>query len=347
VVVLAGVAGPFVDRRDARSVLIGASLAQAAIAAVMALTVDSIAATIGLAALLGSGFAFAQPAEFSLVPVVAAGGDLNRANGFVETARYVGMTAGPLLGGLLAAAGSTRIALLVNAFTFVAVALAGSMLKARRPPQPAGRDGQPRAREGLTVLFGDRVLGLVVTVAFASLLLMTASATAEVFFIKQDLGASDLAYGFLFSCWMVGMVTGALVVSRRVAGASLAFVALMAIAVQSVGLALPTVWLEIGLAASAWVVGGLGHGTKNVLIRTLIQERVAAALHGRAFAAYNGLRNGAELVALALGGLLVATAGARVTLALAGAIPLSAALAGLVLYRRERAAAPAPHAASP
>jgi hypothetical protein len=60
-------------------------------------------------------------------------------------------------------------------------------------------------------------------------------------------------------------------------------------------------------------------------------------LHGRAFAAYNGLRNGAELIALAAGGLLVAAIGGRPTLALAGGIPVLAAIAGLVLYRRPRA----------
>jgi hypothetical protein len=81
------------------------------------------------------------------------------------------------------------------------------------------------------------------------------------------------------------------------------------------------------------IVGGLGHGKKNVLSRTLIQEQVPSRLHGRAFGAYNGLRDGAELIALAAGGPLVAVIGARTTLALAGAIPLLAALAGLALYR--------------
>jgi hypothetical protein len=61
---------------------------------------------------------------------------------------------------------------------------------------------------------------------------------------------------------------------------------------------------------------------------------VPGRLHGRAFAAYNGLRNGAELFALAAGGVLVATIGARATLALAGAIPVVAALVGLVLFAR-------------
>ena len=94
-----------------------------------------------------------------------------------------------------------------------------------------------------------------------------------------------------------------------------------------------------------WFIGGLGHGTKNTLVRTLIQQRVPERLHGRAFAAYNGLRNGAELIALAGGGLLVVAIGGRATLALAGGIPLLAVLVGLVLYRRPRE--PAGAAAEP
>jgi hypothetical protein len=87
-------------------------------------------------------------------------------------------------------------------------------------------------------------------------------------------------------------------------------------------------------AGAMWFIGGVGHGTKNTLARTLIQERVPDRLHGRAFAAYNAMRNGAELVALACGGLLVAAIGARTTLALAGVLSVLIALAGLALYRR-------------
>ena len=62
-------------------------------------------------------------------------------------------------------------------------------------------------------------------------------------------------------------------------------------------------------------VGGLAHGLKNVMFRSLIHERAPERLHGRAFAAYNGIRNAAELGAFAAGGVLVAAIGARGTLA--------------------------------
>ena len=335
VVVLAPVAGLIVDRREARGVLLVASLAQVAIAASMAVALDSVAAILVLAALLGIGFALAQPAEFSLVPLIGGEDRLTEINGLVETARYSGMTVGPVLGGLLAGLGGTKVAMLVNAGTFGAVALAALLLSTRREPRPPEVGAEPeRARDGVVFLFRDRTLGLVMAVVFVSLLFMTASATAEVFFIKQDLGASDAVYGLLFGAWTIGMVAGALVVARRVPTSALALAVLIAVGVQGAGLGLPTAWLAIGFGAAMWFIGGLGHGTKNVLARTLIQQRVPGRLHGRAFAAYNGLRNGAELFALAAGGVLVATIGGRATLALAGAIPVVAALAGLALFAR-------------
>jgi Na+/melibiose symporter-like transporter len=190
-----------------------------------------------------------------------------------------------------------------------------------------------RARDGIAFLVRDRVLALVIAVAFTSLLFMTASATAEVFFATDVLGAGDLGYGALMTAWTAGMVLGATALPRRVPAAAAATVALVAIAVQGAGLALPTLWLVLGFALVAYAVGGSAQGLKNVLIRTLIHERVPERLHGRAYAAYNGLRNGAELVALAGGGLLVSAVGARFTLLLAGALPVLAALAGLVARR--------------
>jgi MFS family permease len=330
-VFLAGAAGSLVDRFDARRLLAAVSLAQAAVATALAFT-DALGPILVLTALLGIGFAIGQPAEFALVPAVAGREALAEANGYVETARYAGFTLGPLVGGVLAGAGGTRVALLVNAASFVAVAAAATMIRAERAPAPAdpGETGE-QARGGIAFLFRDRLLGLVIAVAFASLLFMTASVSAEVFFIKDVLHASDAAFGAMLTTWTLGMALGALVLARRFRMA-LALGALTAVVVQSIGLALPTLWLSIGFGAAAWLVGGLAHGLKNVLIRTLIHERVPEQHHGRAYAGYNALRNGAELVALLCGGALVVALGARTTLFLAGAIPAAAGIVGLTVY---------------
>src|SRR5688500_5594443 len=110
VVLLAPVAGLVVDRLEARNVLLVASVAQAVIAGLLAPALDSVTAILILATLLGVGFAFAQPAEFALVPVIGGGERLTEINGLVETARYAGLTLGPLIGGVLAGFGGTDVA---------------------------------------------------------------------------------------------------------------------------------------------------------------------------------------------------------------------------------------------
>jgi MFS family permease len=341
VVALAPVSGAIADRFETRRVLIVASVAQAAVAASLALAVDSVAAILVLAALLGVGFSVAQPAEFALVPAIAGERRLTEVNGYIETARYLGITAGPVIGGALAGGGGVRIAMLVNGATFLAVAGAATALAARRPPHRGSADGtDDRLLAGARVLLADRTLALVLAVVFVSLLFMSATIPAEIFFIKGDLEATDTALGLLFSAWALGMVAGALGVARRVGSAGLAAGTIVAAIVQGVGLGLPTAWLAIGFAAGMWFVGGLGHGAKNVLARTLIQERVPGRLHGRAFAAYNGLRNGAELIAIAAGGVLIAAIGARTTVALAGIVPVAVGIVGLAVYLRSSSALP-------
>ena len=99
---------------------------------------------------------------------------------------------------------------------------------------------------------------------------------------------------------------------------------------------MPPFFLVYAVMLVGYLVGGVGHGLKNVAFRTLIHERVEARSHGRAYAAYNGLRNGAELGALVAGGILVNVAGPRTTLWIAGGVSAVAGLAGLALLRRAR-----------
>src|SRR4029453_474774 len=104
VVVLSGHVGLLVDRVETRSLLVAVSAAQACVALALAF-VGSLWALLALAALLGSGIAIAQAAEFALVPVVSGARTLQAANGVVETARALGFAAGPLCGSLLVAGG--------------------------------------------------------------------------------------------------------------------------------------------------------------------------------------------------------------------------------------------------
>jgi MFS family permease len=332
VVLAAGLAGAIVDRFENRTVLIVVSFAQAAVVAGMVAGADTLWALLPLMALLGFGVAVSQPAEFALVPAAAGeGADTARANGLMETVRSLGFTAGPLVGGALGAAGLLWLALAINALSFVVVGVTALALRARRRPISANADALVRARDGFAFLFRERDLAFTLGGAVAALAVFSISVTAEPFFVTEVLHGGPLAYGVLLTSWTLGMAAGSGALAHRVPQASLAVGGLVAVALQGVGIAGAALSPVLWMALIGFVIGGVAHGVKNVLLRTLIHERVPDALRGRAFAAYNGARNGAELGALALGGLVVGALGARPALLAAGLGPAAIGLVCLFL----------------
>jgi MFS family permease len=333
-VLVAGHVGLLVDRVEATRLLAAVSAIGALAAAALAFG-DSVAVVLALTALLGVVFATTQPAEFALVPQLAGEARIQEANGHVETARYLGFGLGPVLGGFLFAAGGLELAMIVDAATFAAVAVAALSLRVRRRPGAIEESERtPRARDGIAYLFRDRTLSLVMTVAFTSLLFMSAVWVGELFFVEDVLGRGDVAYGTMLSIWTLGMALGAMLLSRRIAAGAVAATGVAAAAAQGAALALPALWLSFAFFLACSFAGGLAHGLKNVMFRSLIHVQVPDDLHGRAFAAYNGIRNTAELGAFAAGGLLVATIGARGTLAYAGGLSALAGLIGLLTLLR-------------
>lgn len=331
-VLLAPVGGVLTDRCETRHVLLVATAAQAA--AVVALASSpGLVAILALSAAVAAGNAIAQPAEFALVPVAARGRDMTRANGLVETSRYVGFAVGPVVAGALAVTGSLLVPMAIAAAGFAAIAAGAMLLRARRPPQGGTGRREDRAREGARHLFADPVLRPVVAATVAALLVISVSITAEVIYLVDTVGASPAVYGPVLACWTLGMAAGALGIAGRIPARHQPWAALAALAVQGAGMAGQTVWAVVPAAVAGYLVGGIGHGVKNTLVRTVIQRRVPAPVHGRAFAAYSAARNTAELAATALAGALVAAVGARAALAVAGVVPIAAAAAGLLALR--------------
>jgi MFS family permease len=337
VIAAAPLAGLVADRCESVRVLVVASLAQAGVAVALALALGGLVAICALAALLSAGNAFGQPAEFRLVPAVAGARGVAAATGVLESARYAGFAVGPLLAAGLATLGP-RPALLVNAASFAAIAVAAGALRVRQPPlaRTAGDPPPEHALAGLRLLRADRVLRVALAAAVGGLLFMSASLTVRVFFVEDVVGAGDAGYALALCAWMAGVACGAGVLARRVPARVLAGAALAALALQGAATTAMTAWAVLPAVLALHLLGGTGHGVKNVLLRTLIAARMPAAVHGRAFAAYNAARNAAELAAVGAGGLLVGLLGASAALALAGGGTLLAALAGLVGLRASR-----------
>ena len=179
-------AGALVDRRDARSLLVLASLGQAAVAAVLA-TTPPTAAILVLSACSASAWPWRSVRVRADGVIAAAGDGSARANGRVETARYAGYLVGPLLGtGLV-------VRCRASAPRWPSTPRASRWSRSRPRGLPGGRAataGGP-AREpatGWRCSWAIAELRATIFVLVASLLTMSMTIAADVFFVRETLG---------------------------------------------------------------------------------------------------------------------------------------------------------------
>ena len=312
-VVFAPLAGLIVDRTETTGTLALASVAQAVIAVGLAFA-EPVWLVVALSFLLGSAASVASPAVFAIVPTAVDEEDLTEANANMETVRYIGMVAGPLIaGGLAGALGAdkgTRVALLLDAITFLVITSAAASLRVRRMPEPVPEGGRTKgeARRGFAFIRRDRVLLIGVAVVAATVLFATMDNVAEVFFANDPalLNAGNWGYGELAAVWLLGMVVGAGVIARRLHQEQLAPAVLLASITGGAAVAVAALFPHIVLALAMFAVGGVANGVASVSMRSLIHHRAPNELRGRVFAAYFGVAFAGQLAATALGGVLIA-----------------------------------------
>src|SRR5918999_342684 len=331
-VLFAPLAGWLVDRRETVRVLVMVALLQAATAAALAF-VSPLAAIYALSLLLGIGVAVATPGLMALVPKVSGEDRVTEANAYLSASRWGGAALGPVLGGVLSGAIGTEGALLADAGSFLLIAVAIGLLQVRRPPEPAV-EGAPkeRARDGFTVIWRDRLLRLATSVIAATVLFAVIDNVAEVFYATEDLGAGDIGYGLLVGSWTIGMVAGSTLIGRRLPAAGLAWAMLAAGAGGGTAVVLAAAVPVLPVAILSFVAGGVANGVVVVAYQSLIPRRVEDRLRGRAFAAFYGIVNAAQVSAMALGGGLVELLGGRGSLAIAGGGAALASAIGLLIH---------------
>ncbi|XVV13010.1 MFS transporter [Actinoplanes sp. CA-131856] len=335
-VLLAPLSGRLADVADSRVILAVTAAAQAVVCVVLAFMTHPVL-IVALVALLACGFAFTAPVLSALLPEMVRREDLAKASGISQTAGQIGVLIGPALAGVLVGQTGSRVPLLIDAATYLALVVAALAIRTRR------RGGGVRSAAPLTPwrLRDDRSLAMVVGLLAAVVLGISAINVFDVFFVRETLGASTTVYGFVAASWTVGMLVGSVVFSRfppgRITPAAMLTVA-AATCVPFVGAAFVpgALWL-----VPLWIVGGAFNGAVNVFLMVFVTSRTPPAARGRAFAAMNAPIQGAGMIGLFVAGPLVGLADLRVLVASTGVAGLLAALAALPVVRREPPSRPA------
>ncbi|MEU1752466.1 MFS transporter [Micromonospora matsumotoense] len=345
-VLCAPLAGRLADRVDSRTLLVTVGSIQAVVCVLLAFATQPVV-VIGLVALLACGLAVTQPCLAALLPAMVRPGDLPRASAVSQTAGSLGALAGPVLAGLLVGEFGTRVPLLLDAVSYLALVGAGLALRTRRGGRrsvtaTAGTGPAPAWRLRADPL----MLALVVSTA-AVITAIGGINVVEVFFIRETLDSSATVYGLVGAAWMAGMLPGswlaARVARRLTDDGALVQGVLATLAGCSLVVVLAATVPTAALLVPLWLIGGAANGGDNVFANVLTARRVPEPLRARAYAVIGAAVQGGSMAGYLIGGALLAVLPPRPLIAAAGIAGLLVVLAFVpVVTRAVRRSRPDP-----
>jgi MFS family permease len=318
---LGPLAGSLADRFDLRRLMIGADLGQAVLFVLLA-SLPPFAAIIALVTLATCLETTYAPAKATAVPALVGDDELLLANSLTGVAANLYVAIGPLVGGLLFAAGGAAVALLFNAATFLASAL---LTRAVAPLPPADREeGREReslllaTRTGLRHAFANRVTRVVTLALLFMFAFVSIDNVALVFLVRDTLDGGSAAYGVVSAIFGAGMLVGSVGVMRG-SRTSPVMLYLLALILSSVGTVATGVAPAILLVAIAQFASGSGNGIEIVASDTIFQQHVPRHLLGRVYGLTATATAVGSGIAMALGGFLVDATSPRFAFVVAGA----------------------------
>ncbi|WP_067457807.1 MFS transporter [Actinomadura macra] len=335
-ILMGPVAGAIVDRFEARGVLIWVSIGQAVVSLALSL-VDGPAAITALVALLGAQAAIERPAAAALVPHLTGEENATRGYARLGTGRALGAIVGPAVGGFASVSGNTGTALLLNAVSFLILALAMTSISARRRPvsEPGHDKGEHgSARTGFGLILRHPVLRLAIPLTALAAGIALADNVAAPYRFTDDLGAGAIGFGVyeaLYSvCELIGIQAFTFEASKRHEERLLGIGnLLLGLGVLGIGLA-----GNYLLALAAAVIGGIGNGMSNAGEGAVIRLCTPEALRGRAFAASGALIQTASIGGAIAGAPAVATMGPATTMVISGTLASTVAVVGVAVAVR-------------
>ncbi|WP_305822233.1 MFS transporter [Massilia brevitalea] len=348
------VGGAIVDRSSPRRILLLTKYANAALigllgALVLAQRVD-MALVYVLAAAIGVCSAFAYPAGSALLPGVLEPALLAPANGILMGMRQVAMLLGPLLAGVVIAAGGDvgggiadarglGIALLLDAVSYLlsAATLARVRPLAQTPPAANKPPLLASLKAGLCYCWDDATLRACFIYWSAMALFVSGPLQIAMPLLAERLGGAG-TYGSLMAAHGAGVLAGMLLSNVRPGLRIANFGTTLLVADGVVGLlfiamaGVAGVWQGVGLLVALGVVGGY----LQVAVMSWLQRRISLDMLGRAMALLMFLFMGLAPLSAALSGWLVGMVGL-------GAIFAGAGVAMLVVVLFGYAATPIRH----
>lgn len=340
-------AGALVDRFDPLRVLIAMDLVRALLFGALYVSAQTKLLTVGLILTIGivTGVCavFFETALVVAVKDLFAASGLIRANSFIELANQASLVLGPATVGALAATAGLRMALLINALTFM-VSLLSLAAVWRVVPRRHAPDSRPGVRylvrdvrEGLRYLLSVRVL--VVLTAIQMVVNLCLAVEKLIFYYARDnLLLTPSAVGAVVAAGGVGGILGALTapgLARRAGEIRLVVLAIGACGIAIAAMSVAGSFLALLLANMAYLWALV---VASLVNRTQRQRIVPRELLGRVTGTVRLLFLAVDPLGVVIAGTLTAALGndPRPVFLGAGTLVVTAAAAGWFLGLRPR-----------
>ncbi|EYD77916.1 transporter, putative [Rubellimicrobium mesophilum DSM 19309] len=215
--VLALFAGSTADRRDRRGIILSClaleTLCVLVLLAVAFRPVPSFAVIFAVAAIFGGARAFLSPASSAFVPMLVPRHDMARAISLKSLSWQASVIVGPWFGGLLCAH-SAALAYAVTAVLYVGGMAVLLRVPSRGRPEPQAGSRIEQIREGLSYVWGNRIVLGAISLDLFAVLLGGATALLPAF-ATDVLDVGPTGFGLLRSGPALGAATMALFLARH------------------------------------------------------------------------------------------------------------------------------------
>ena len=258
---------------------------------------------------------------------------LKEGNALMNIGFAVASVGGAALAGLLIAKFGVAVALLVDAASFLTIAVLLAFTRDLPTAQVEREPFRERFAAGMRFARHNMTVRLLLIGQAIALVLFTLVIPIEVIYAKESLGTSNAGFGILLASWGAGIVVGSLIylLVKQRSALGLIAVSTIAIGVAYLGLATADSLL---LACLISILGGAGNGVQWISVVTALQEATPTDFQARIVGMLESLGAAMPGVGYLIGGALVALGSPRTAYAVAGAGVLLLVLVGLVIRPR-------------
>jgi MFS family permease len=324
IVVLGPIAGIYVDRWDKRRTMIAMDALRAALVGLLLIFVAAAphvfaASSVRNAELMAvyvivftcsAASQLFNPSRMALLSYLLEGEERTRASGLFQTTMHVASIVGPPIAAPLFFAVGARVALLIDALSFVGsliVILTVMSVDSRNLDQTAPASAWREFREGLSFYKGNRTLMTVLVAVVIAMVGAGALNALDIFFVTNNLHAAASQYGLLSAAMGTGAVLGAIVVtawSSKFDPARTFWVCMLLTAVMLLVYSRATNMVE---AVAILFIAGMPMAALNVMVMPLMLNVTPRQLVGRVDSVLMPAVNAATLISLAVSGWLAGT----------------------------------------